>query len=506
MKQKIAAKWQALSIEQKSSFFTKLIFFLFLIVVLFDIWVVRFSVFDFNKILEENLESGTLLECVQEETQLFAEYTKNRKKSTEKELNMAMKNTRRAVEDLPYDYGSIGEKRFNKTWAIRNFYEVYQEKRDAFFRMKGYGSEYVASLYEVYDMQEYLQKYARELMSETLHNGNDIYREKVPGLMRIPVFMVLLGGILLIGVVQQTELLKKSITEPILELAKASKRIGANDFSGEDIKTDSQDELGELVHAFNKMKYATGEYIQALEEKRKTLDLLHQEELERLSLEKHLELTRMELLKNQINPHFLFNTLNVIGGMANLEEAFTTEKMIGALSSIFRYNLKTTDPLVLLVQEIKVVEDYMYLQEMRFGGRISYEFCWLVNPERIMVPVYTFQPLVENAIIHGLSKKEEGGKIRIRIWEKEEMLFITVGDTGVGMEQEELSALRNKLNSGENKGIGLGNIYKRITSMYQGGELLVFSKKNAGTVIRIKIPLNGIGAGGEGYVSDSGGR
>ena len=90
------------------------------------------------------------------------------------------------------------------------------------------------------------------------------------------------GGVILI--------VSRKVTEPILELAKASKRIGANDFSGEDIKTNSQDELGELVHAFNKMKYATGGYIQALEEKRKTLDLLHQEELERLSLEKHLEL------------------------------------------------------------------------------------------------------------------------------------------------------------------------------------------------------------------------
>ncbi len=506
MKQKIAARWQALNIEQKSSFFTKLIFFLFLLVILFDFWVVRFSVFDFNKILEDNLESGTLLQCIQEETQLFAEYTKNRQKNTKTELKKAMKNTRKAVMALPYDYGSIGENRFNKTWSIQNFYEVYQEKRDAFFLMKGYGPEYVTKLYEVYDMQEYLQKYARELMSDTLHDGNDIYREKVPGLMRIPVFMVILGGILLIGVIQQTELMKKGITEPILELAKASKRIGANDFSGEDIKTESRDELGELVHAFNKMKYATGEYIQALEEKRKTLDLLHQEELERLSLEKHLELTRMELLKNQINPHFLFNTLNVIGGMANLEEAFTTEKMIGALSFIFRYNLKTTESQVPLAQEIKVVEDYMYLQEMRFGSRISYKISCLVSQEQVMVPVYTFQPLVENAIIHGLSHKEEGGRICIRIWEEKEELFITVGDTGTGMGEEELKALVQKLKTGENKGIGLGNIYKRITSMYQGGDLQVYSKAQAGTVIRIKIPLSGIGAGGEGYVSDSGSR
>lgn len=502
LKQKIVSKWQAFNIEQKSSFFTKLIFFLFFLVILFDIWVVRFSLFDFNKILEENLESGTLLQCIQEETQIFAEFTKNRNKDTEKQLNKAIKNTKRAVQELPYDYGSIGERRYNKTWAIRNFYEVYQEKRDALLLMKGYGKEYVTNLYEVYDMQEYLQRYARELMSDTLHDGNDVYRAKVPGMMRVPVFMVLLGGILLVGVVQQTELLNKNITVPILELAKASKRIGANDFSGEDIKTESQDELGELVHAFNKMKYATGQYIQALEEKRKTLDLLHQEELERLNLEKHLEITRLELLKNQINPHFLFNTLNVIGGMANLEEAFTTEKMIRALSSIFRYNLKTTDPQVPLAQEIKVVEDYMYLQEMRFGSRISYEISCQVDTAHAKVPVYTLQPLVENAIIHGLSQKEEGGKIRIRIWERGETLFITIGDTGVGMEEEELSTLVSKLKSGENKGIGLGNIYRRILSMYPGGGFEVFSKKNEGTVIRMEIPVKG----GEEDVPDSGGR
>lgn len=506
MKQKIVSKWQALSIEQKSSFFTKLIFFLFLIVILFDIWVVRFSLFDFNKILEENLESGTLLQCIQEETQSFSEYTKNRNKNTERQLKKAARSTLKAVQELPYDYESIGEKRYNKTWAIQNFYEVYQEKRDALLLMNGYGKEYVTNLYEVYDMQEYLQRYARELMSDTLHNGNNVYRAKVPGLMRVPVFMALLGGILLIGVIQYTELLKKTITVPILELAKASKRIGANDFSGEDIRTDSQDELGELVHAFNKMKYATGEYIQALEEKRKTLDLLHQEELERLNLEKHLEITRLELLKNQINPHFLFNTLNVIGGMANLEEAFTTEKMIRALSSIFRYNLKITDPQVPLSQEIKVVEDYMYLQEMRFGSRISYDISCQVDTEKVKVPVYTFQPLVENAIIHGLSLKEEGGKIRIRIRERGETLLIAIGDTGAGMEEEKLAALMSKLKSGENKGIGLGNIYRRILFMYPEGDFAVYSKKDAGTVIRIEIPGSGNEAGGEGDVSDSGGR
>ena len=129
------------------------------------------------------------------------------------------------------------------------------------------------------------------------------------------------------------EILNRDIVLPVLALVKASKKIASNDFHVEDVKVENKDEIGELARAFNKMKYATQEYILILEEKRKTLDLLHKEELERLEMEKQLEAVQLDLLKSQINPHFLFNTLNVIGGMANLESAETTEKMIMALSS-----------------------------------------------------------------------------------------------------------------------------------------------------------------------------
>ena len=197
------------------------------------------------------------------------------------------------------------------------------------------------------------------------------------------------------------------------------------------------------------------------------------------------------LFRSQINPHFLFNTLNVIGGMANLEDAVITEKMIKALSSLFRYNLKTPEEEVPLAKELKVVEDYMYLQQMRFGSRIAYQVTCSVDQEKVLVPTFTFQPLVENAIIHGLSPKEEGGKIRIRIWQSEEMLYIVIGDTGVGMDEEKLRNLREELQKKDGKtGIGLGNIYKRIYAMYQGSSVNVYSRKNAGTVIKIRIPQN----------------
>lgn len=287
-------------------------------------------------------------------------------------------------------------------------------------------------------------------------------------------------------------MMNETIIDPVLNLANASRRIAANDFYIEDVETNNQDEIGELVKAFNKMKYATGEYISALEEKREALDRLHTQELEKLEVDKQLESMNLELLKSQINPHFLFNTLNVIGGMANLEDAETTEQMIVALSSLFRYNLKTQETEVILSRELKVAQDYMYLQKMRFGSRVEYEMDCSIDAEKPLVPTFTLQPLLENSIIHGLSPKLEGGKITLTITEQGNFLHIIIADTGVGMSREEQEKLINNIQSSNSQkaGIGVGNVYRRITRMYDGGNMIINSEKNKGTVIEIVIPYH----------------
>lgn len=487
MREKISQAWQALTIKKKIATFTGTVFLIIFLSVFFAVWVVKFSLVDFNGILQDNVNSGELVEALMEESQLFENYRKSGRDGDLRLLEDAIARTKRAVEELPFDYGEIGEERYARTWSIKNSYEVYCGKRDQLLADGEESQNYINRLYEVYDMQTYLQSYARELVSDTIEQGNELYQKKVPGLVRVPLLVVLCALVLVCGMVELASLMNRTIISPVMELVKASQRIAANDFFSEDVAVQNEDELGELVHAFNKMKYATGEYILALEEKRKTLDLLHEEKMEKLETEKRLEMMKLELLKNQINPHFLFNTLNVIGGMANLEDAETTEQMIKALSSLFRYNLKTSEVEVPLARELKVVSDYMYLQQMRFGSRISYEVKCLVSEERVLVPTYTFQPLVENAIIHGLSPKEEGGKIRIRIWEREGRLHITVGDNGVGIAPEMLRRLQEQQEE-SHTGIGYGNISRRIRAMYPGGRVGIYSKKSAGTVVVIEIP------------------
>ncbi len=516
MRHLFRTKWQSLTIKKKILTFTGVVFFICILSIVFDAWVVKFSLIDFNHILEENAQSVELVQSLEEERRIFREYVQKQGDVTLEMYQEAVDRTREAVYDLPFSYELLGEARYAQTWSIRNSYEVYVEYREGFLEQGRSNPTYIDDLYELYEMQNYLLIYAQKLMTNTLESGSEAYWERMPSLVSVPGIVIAFGCVLLCIMLQLSNLMNKTIISPVMKLVDASKKIANNDFFIEDVSVENQDELGELVHAFNKMKYATGEYITALEEKRTTLDLLHQEELERLAVEKQLESIKLELLKSQVNPHFLFNTLNVIGGMASLEEAETTEKMIRALSSLFRYNLKSSDVEVPLARELKVVEYYMYLQQMRFGERIAYDVKCDVNKEKVLVPTYTFQPLVENAIIHGLSKMEEGGTVRVRIGLQEGAVHIYIGDTGKGMKEEELESLRLRL-KGERKrteqssrewleqqklmkegrpeqpkqgqvGIGLGNIYRRITAMYPEGRMEIYSKYMRGTVVKLVIP------------------
>ncbi len=491
--EKLKKTWYAMTMQRKIYVFIGAVFLTMALSLLLNVWVAKFSIVDFNGILEENTKSNDLVQAFEEESAIFLEYVKSPTEEKKIILDAAKQASKEAVEALTYDYAVVGAERYAQTWSIRNAYEVYEGKRDLILSSGGEGQAYITDLYEVYEMQEYLEKYASNLMLMTIEAGNDAYKTKLPDLVIVPVSAMIMAVVLFWGVLWIARVMHRTIVVPVMKLADTSRKIAANDFYVEDVNVENKDELGELVRAFNKMKFATGEYIEALEEKRKTLDLLHEEELEKLAIERELENMKFDLLKNQINPHFLFNTLNVIAGMANLEDAEVTEKMIRALSDLFRYNLKTKEAEVPLSQELKAVEDYMYLQQMRFGKRVSSEISCDVNKDLTMVPVFTFQPIVENAIIHGICKKEEGGRIRIRVREKESRIIITIGDTGVGMGAEALEKMRSQIeHNAEYKGIGLGNVFRRVKTMYQDGEVEIYSKEQVGTVIKLVLPKRGV--------------
>ncbi|WP_022770247.1 MULTISPECIES: sensor histidine kinase [unclassified Butyrivibrio] len=494
---KIRNFWETLTIKNKIAVFTISVFVALSLSVLFDAWVVKLFTKDFNDIMEDNSRGGEIVNAIKRETDAFDEYIRGTGSTDQEAWEKSVEATREAIYAVPLDYTHLGDSRFAVLQSLQSAYEVYCSKRNQV--ITDYMSEniYVDKLYDVYNMQNYLSVYAQRFVDVTMQEGNESYRTMLPVVARVPFITAALSIALFFVIFQISQMLNSSVTKPVLKLANASRRIANNDFFIDDVVVDNKDELGQMVSAFNKMKFATGEYIKAMEEKREALDQLHVQELENLEIEKQMETMNLELLKSQINPHFLFNTLNVIAGTANLEGAQTTEQMIEALSSLFRYNLKTQAKESLLAQELKISRDYMYLQKMRFGDRVQFDIECDVDENKVIVPTFTFQPLLENAIIHGISPRVEGGKVQIKVKQQEDKLLIEVSDTGAGMDEETLLRIRAGLEGGEDTpldedivGIGLGNINRRIKGMYEGGSLSINSTLGEGTTILMTLPLH----------------
>ena len=482
--------WMTISIKRKIGFFAAMVILIMALSATFSICIMNFSLGGFNTILNDNSRCHDFQEALDLEIESFADYIRDATPDTRDQYVLSCVRTERCLRSLPFDYARIGTERYARTWSILNGYETYQAYRDELAETQVRESDFVERLYRVYKMQEYLQTYARRLVQVTLKEGNDSYQEKVPVFYNMPYLILAISAVFMGFVMFLTKILSNALVSPAVLLAQCARKIAKNDFTGEDPSVENRDEMGELVRAFNKMKRSTKGYIDTLKENHRMSELLHREEIERVEMEKQLSGARLELLKSQINPHFLFNTLNMIACMAKLEEAVTTERMISSMGSLFRYNLKTSEQIVTLARELKVVQDYMYIQQMRFGSRILYSCDLKVDAEQAMIPAFTLQPVVENAMVHGLSKKEQGGRVHVRIWEQGNRLVISVADTGLGMSEERLAEVTEAMKERRTSriGIGLGNIYKRIHMMYKQGEFRIASIEGRGTVIQMFIP------------------
>ena len=432
----------------------------------------------------------TVQEALETERRTLETLVREPSQSNRRLFDEACRTAREAIDALPFDYTQIGPDRYARTWSLRSGYEGYCEFRDELVAMDPADGDYAARFYRVANMQEDLALYALRLVRVTMEQGSAGYQTLRNSYRLLPVVNVTLLLVALAAVCGVFRLLGRYLVKPVMEMSAQSRRIAENDFDLPDLHFNSADEVGELSAAFNRMKHATGDYIETLQEKNRMESALHREALAKLELEQNLDRARLEVLKSQVNPHFLFNTLNMISCMARMEGARDTDRMIISLSYLFRYNLRTQEQEVWLEQELEALDDYIRIQQTRFDGRITYQKMIQADPEQVRIPSFTLQPLVENAFVHGLASCEEGGRIFLRIWQEENMLYVSISDNGVGMDEDRLAQLRQRLCDSEQtgQGIGLGNISRRIAMLYPEGDLRIFSRPGRGTVIRLRIP------------------
>lgn len=212
-------------------------------------------------------------------------------------------------------------------------------------------------------------------------------------------------------------------------------------------------------------------------------------------------------LQNQINPHFLYNTLEGIRSEALLAGLDSVAEMTEALGTFFRYTISQVEHLVTLEDELANIENYYYIQQFRFGDKLTLRIEYEPNDDlceldilQYRLPKLTLQPIIENSIYHGIEKKIGKGNLRVRIGVSNERLRIRVSDDGMGMKEETLKLLNEKLRrltlddvetaSGKKGGIALLNVNNRIKLLF-GEEfgITFYSKEKAGTDVLIVLPL-----------------
>ncbi len=190
----------------------------------------------------------------------------------------------------------------------------------------------------------------------------------------------------------------------------------------------------------------------------------------------------MDALASQINPHFLFNTLNTVASLSRFDPEMARVVVI-KLSNILRRLLRKTDTFVPLREELEFIDDYLDIEVVRFG-RDNLEIFKQVDEHTLetFVPSMLLQPIVENSIKHGIAPKLEGGRIHIRTSSREGRLVIEVEDNGIGIPEDRLPQVYVE-------GIGISNVHERLRVLYGADfQLDIKSQAGKGTLIRIEVP------------------
>jgi len=194
-----------------------------------------------------------------------------------------------------------------------------------------------------------------------------------------------------------------------------------------------------------------------------------------------LQESRLRALTSQINPHFLFNTLNSIASLVRTNPE-TARVVIQKLSNILRRLLRKHENLASLREEISFIDDYLSIELVRFGDKLRFVKDVTEDSLNVQVPSMMLQPIIENCIKHGLASKVEGGFIRLKAWQAEGRLHLLIEDDGVGIPDAELANIFTK-------GIGVSNVNERLKVLYDGDyKMWIDSKLGEGTRTGIEIP------------------
>ena len=286
--------------------------------------------------------------------------------------------------------------------------------------------------------------------------------------------VVVAGVVLLIGVLLFTAV-ARMITAPMKQLELAMSKVEKSDyFRMEEVELVASSEIEALTRRFNQMMRKIGELMD---------HLIAEQNAQRKS--------ELKALQNQINPHFLYNTLDSILWLIENGKNVEAEEMVVALARLFRIGISGDSEVITVRDEIEHVRNYLLIQNIRYTGSFDYEFDVDEAALDVLTMKLVLQPIVENCIYHGLKNNIGKGDIRISAYIEDGFLFMRVTDNGYGMRQEAIDEIYHSFEDGVvSNSVGLKNIYQRVMIYYGGNAgMTIESELDEGTSITIKEPL-----------------
>ena len=265
----------------------------------------------------------------------------------------------------------------------------------------------------------------------------------------------------------------RSVTRPIHDLCNLTEKVAGGDFS---VKTqvETGDEIAVLTRSFNDMTEEIGILVDDIRKKQENLRIIEN-----------------RLLQEQINPHFLYNTLDAIVWLAEENKSAEVVKMVTSLSDFFRTTLSKGHDYITVKEERTHIESYLEIQQYRYRDILEFEINIPKELSGIPVPKLSIQPLAENALYHGIKNRRGKGKILIEGREEEDALVLTVSDNGQGMTPERLHEVQEAIRIGERAGFGLAAVAERIALYYGPGYgMKIFSEEGKGTTVEIRLGKN----------------
>ena len=362
---------------------------------------------------------------------------------------------------------------------FQSLFNRYRLQNDQRFSLKG-----ITNGFEVTEQGFYYQYY--DNYSQLVHTQIDIddwqlktWSEKTAARIvtkefwveMITIFLVLILLIILLSVIISIQ-----VTKPIKEMQKVARQYSLGAFDAK-VSVHGKDEIAELGNVLNNMSSQLLELISSVTEKERQSNYLE-----------------LQTLIYQINPHFLYNTLDSINMLARKNDDIQVALMVTNLSRLFRLSLNRGRDVITVREEMMQVTYYLKIQKFRFEEQLD----WNINFDDEILEYrmlkFIMQPLVENAIYHGIKSKNEYGKLTIRGYKDKNMLIFVIKDTGKGMDEDTLTKLYQRINEKkrdekENRGYGIWNVNQRI-KLYYGEQygLQIDSIVDKGTSIYIKIP------------------